>query len=663
MNVSRNDPCPCGSGLKFKKCCGKNSNNASHGTFASAAPQPIEFDRLVSLFHAGRYGELEHQAASLLEKFPESGLSWKLLCASLQMQGKNALRALQMAAKFLPEDAEAHNNLGLALQDVSQIESAVASYRQSLRVNPDDAAVWNNLGTALHDLGQYEGAVGSYHSALRLKPDYAVAYNNRGIAFQELRRYDDAVVSYRRALEIDPDYAEAHCNLGIALVRLGQLDDAINSYLTALKINPDSLDANRAYLAALLYQPAITSDTLFEKITSFTARMCLGLREINRPFPNSLEPCRKLRIGYVSSDFRYHPVGRNIMPLIGCHDRSKFEIYLYGNVLKPDSVTEWFKGAVAAWRSIVGVSDQDAAEMIRRDGIDILVFLAGRFDDNRPLIAACRAAPVQVSFHDPVSSGLKGMDYLLTDHALSPPDTKERFTERLFHLPTFYVHPPSIDMPDVKAPPARVNGYVTFGSFNNLSKVNEKVVALWSRVLHAVPDARLTIKYQNVFGNESTRRRYLGLFQEQGIEARRLDLVSASDTGGQHLARYAGIDIALDTFPFTGSTTTFEALWMGVPVVSLLGDHMVARWSGAMLKKLKLDELVARDEAGYVNIAQGLAQDLDRLESLRFSLRERVARSPLCDEQGRAYQIEKAFRWMWAKWCAEGGRIGEEVSL
>lgn len=655
MNVSRNEACPCGSGKKFKRCCGKASNNASHATFASAAPQPIELDRLVALFHKGRYAELEVQASLLLDKFPKSGICWKLLCASLQMQGKDALSALQKAAELLPDDAEAQNNLGLVLQDLKQFDSAVASYRRALKINPDNAEVWNSLGTALQDMGQLDVAVDSYRRALKIKPDYAEGYSNLGIAFQELRRQDDAVACYHRALKIKPDYEEAHRNLGVALASLGQLDEAIASYRQALEIQPDSLDTSRDYLAVWLYRPETTTEALYEKLSSFAARMSVGLHEIERPFLNSRDPRRKLRIGYVSSDFRYHPVGRNIMPLIGCHDRNKFEIYLYGNVLKPDSVTEWFKSAVTVWRSIVGVSDQDAAEMIRRDEIDILVLLAGRFDDNRPLIAACRAAPVQVSFHDPITSGLKAMDYLITDHGLSPRDTKESFTERLFHLPTFYVHPPSINMPDIGLPPARVNGYVTFGSFNNPSKVNEKVVALWARVLHAVPGSRLTIKYQNIFGNESLRRRFLDIFLSHGIEAQRLDLVSASDAGEQHLARYAGIDIALDTFPFTGSTTTFEALWMGVPVITLLGDHMVARWSGAMLKKLKLDELIARDEVEYVKIAQGLAQNLDRLETFRAGLRERVAQSPLCDEKRRTYQLERAFRWTWAKWCSDQG--------
>jgi predicted O-linked N-acetylglucosamine transferase (SPINDLY family) len=322
-------------------------------------------------------------------------------------------------------------------------------------------------------------------------------------------------------------------------------------------------------------------------------------------------------------------------------------------VKRPDEVMERFKSVADGWRSIVGVTDEAAAEMIRRDEIDILVLLAGRFDDNRPLIAAYQAAPVQVSFHDPATSGLRFMDYLITDSILSPRETREQFTERLVHLPTFYVHAPLVNAPAVNLLPARGKGYVTFGSFNNPSKVNARVVALWSRVLHAVPGSRLVLKYQNIFGNVSVRQSYFDLFIAQGIEAHRLDLISASDSSEQHMARYAAIDIGLDTFPFTGSTTTFEALWMGVPVITLLGDRMVARWSGAMLKKLRLDELIAQDEAEYVKIAQGLAQDLDRLESLRASLRERVAKSPLCDEKRRTNQIEKAYRWMWAKWCVE----------
>lgn len=614
MNVSRNDPCPCGSGLKFKRCCGKIEDEP----IAVATSLDDEFWELVALFHAGGYAEVEHRARNLLERHPESGFAWKLLGTALGVQGKDALPALQKAAALLPDDVDAHNNLGNALQDLGQLEAAVASYRRALAIKPDFASAQYNLGISLRGLGQL----------------------------------DAAVACYRKALEIKPDYAEAHNNLGKALQDIGLLDEAMASFRSALAIKPNCLDTNRAFLTALLYQPAIKIDALFAEHRACAARLSAADVSISRGFTNNPSSRKKLRIGYVSSDFRNHPVGRNIMPLIGRHDREKFEVYLYANVKRPDGLTDWFNGAADGWRSIVGLSDEAAAEMIRRDEIDLLVLLAGRFDDNRPLIAAYRAAPVQVSFHDPATSGLKAMDYLIADAMLSPRDTSEQFTERVVHLPTFYVHPPLAGAPEVTPLPAREKAYVAFGSFNNPSKVNERVVALWAKVLHAVPGSRLVLKYQNIFGNESVRKRCLELFLAQGIEAARLDLISASDSSEQHMARYAAVDIALDPFPFNGSTTTFEALWMGVPVITLLGDRMVARWSGAMLKKLQLDELIAHDETEYVAIAQGLAQNLERLESLRGGLRDRVAKSPLCDETRRARQVERLFRWMWAKWCA-----------
>lgn len=651
MSVSRNDPCPCGSGQKYKRCCGQASGrNASSSS--ALAPSSIEVDQLVALFHAGRFADLETRASRLLEKFPKSGLVWKLLCAALQMQGKNALQALRAAAKLLPDDPETQNNLGLALQDAGEIEAAVAAYRHALKVEPNNAEVWNSLGTAQHDLGAIDDAIASYKNALKINPAYAIGHKNIGISYQERGMQEHAITSYRRALEIQPDYAEVYWNLGVTLGSLGQLDDALASHRRALEIKPDYLPAKRSFLAALLYHPEITVEELFENLTRFAEQSRPALQESVHSFRNRPDAHRKLRIGYVSSDFRYHPVARNVTPLIEGADRERFDIYLYGNVQKPDSVTARFQSTVTAWRSILNMSDKDAAAIIRNDEIDILVLLAGRFDENRPLIAEYRAAPVQVSFHDPVSSGLKSMDYLITDGNLSPRDTKEKFTERLVRLPTFYLHPPLGSKPEVSSLPARDKKYVTFGSFNNLTKVNKRVVALWAQVLHAVPESRLILKFQDAFRNQRLRQHFLDLFMGHGIDAHRIDLISVKDMGEQHMARYAEIDIALDPFPFTGSTTTFEALWMGVPVVTLMGDHMVARWSGAMLKKIGLQELIANSESEYVDIAQGLAQNLDRLEALRLGLRERVASSPLCDEKRRTRQIERAFRWMWSKWCA-----------
>lgn len=616
---------------------------------------PVYHSNLAEVYRAlGKLPAAEQSYREVLRLSPSDPGAHFNLANILSGGGRpgEAIEHFQHALKLRPDYTDAYNNLAHAYGMLGRYDEAIACLKTVLKLDPGRADANNNLGIALEEQGKAKLALEYFRAAVRLQPDYAEAYSNLGNAYRDLGDLDEAEKNYRQALALNPNLAEACNNLGGVLGGRGAIDEALNAYLRALEIKPDYLDAKRAYLTTWLYRPDATVEDSFEQHSAFEARFCSALRAIDRPFTQSRHPLKKLRIGYVSSDFRNHPVGRNIMPLIGRHDRSKYEVYLYGNVKRPDSITEWFKNASEGWRSIAGMTDRAAAEMIRQDEIDILVLLAGRFDDNRPLIAAYRAAPVQVSFHDPATSGLQAMDYLMTDHVLSPRQTRERFTERLVHLPTFYLHAPMINVPEVSPLPARERGYVSFGSFNNLAKVNDQVAALWSRVLHAVPNSRLILKYQNIFGNARVRQRYLDLFGAYGIEAHRLDLVSASDTGEQHLARYGAIDIALDPFPFTGSTTTFEALWMGVPVITLPRETMVSRWSMAMLKKIQLDDLIARNEDEYVAAAQQLTGNLERLAQLRATLRERVANSPLCDERARARQIERTYRWMWQKWCA-----------
>jgi len=287
------------------------------------------------------------------------------------------------------------------------------------------------------------------------------------------------------------------------------------------------------------------------------------------------------------------------------------------------------------------------AALVRADEVDVLVVLAGRFDRNRPLVAAYRPAPVRVSFHDPGTSGLSAVEYLIADRTLVPRRREERFSERVVCLPSFYIHAP-LEGPQVGPLPAAERGYVTFGSFNNPAKVNDEVLALWGEVLRAVPGSRLKLKFKNWFGNQGLRERMLrGL----GSESDRVEFMAAEAARGEHLALYNDVDIALDPFPFTGSTTTFEALWMGVPVVTLAGAAMAGRWSASILQALKLPELVAGSRAEYVGIAAGLAGDLSRLAGLRAGLRDRVAGSPLCDGRSRARQVERIYRALWRRWC------------
>jgi predicted O-linked N-acetylglucosamine transferase (SPINDLY family) len=326
----------------------------------------------------------------------------------------------------------------------------------------------------------------------------------------------------------------------------------------------------------------------------------------------------------------------------------------YADVSAPDAMTARFQTAVDAWCPIAGLSDEDVAAKIRADRIDIVVVLAAHFDRNRPLVCAYRPAPIQISFHDLLTTGLEAVDYFIADRTVFPKGAVERFTERVIRLPSIYVHAPLAEVP-VPPPPAAAAGLVTFGSFNNPAKINDQVLALWAKVLAAAPGSRLLLKFRNWFLVPSLQARIGAALRGFGVDPSRIQFDGAPDQTAGHLARYGRIDIALDTFPFSGSTTTFEALWMGVPVITLTGATVASRWSASILHTLKLEEFVADTPERYVGAAAALAGDSARLAGLRSTLRERICRSPLVDGGLRARQIERVYRAVWRRWCARPG--------
>ncbi|MCS5612284.1 MAG: hypothetical protein NZ961_17830, partial [Candidatus Poribacteria bacterium] len=340
---------------------------------------------------------------------------------------------------------------------------------------------------------------------------------------------------------------------------------------------------------------------------------------------------RRLRVGYISSDFRKHVVALNVFPVIKNHNHDAFEIFLYSHVEFPDELTEVFRDCADHWRSILNKSDQEAADMIEEDGIDVLVVLAGRFDENRPTIAANRPAPIQVSFHDCATSGLEAMDYYLTDNILHPSDTPELFTEELYRLPYYYQYPVQEYLPEVKPSPVLTNGFITFGCFNKPEKINDTVIELWADVLRAVPESKLLLKYFNSYSEPDMSARWTSRFKKIGISEDRLIFQFNSDSRQTHLALYEQIDISLDPFPFNGATTTFESLSMGVPVVSLLGKHFVDRVAASIVTHAGYPEFAAKTKDDYVELAKNLASDIDNLNKLRLSMREILHKSKLCD--------------------------------
>jgi predicted O-linked N-acetylglucosamine transferase (SPINDLY family) len=587
------------------------------------------------------------RAASLAPGFAEAHNNLGFLLLERGDAGE-AAKQLELAIRIAPSLAAAHNNLGKAFHELGRFDDALASYRQAITLEPLNAAARVNIGTSLRNQGRLAQAEAELRRAVTDQPDLADAHYNLGVVWRDLGRLDEAAEALRRAVSLAPVRAEFHATAGLIANDRGVPGEAGAHCRRAVALRPDSISAHRQLLATTLYDPDLTQADRWQVHAAFGAAM---EARVTRPFgriTSDRDPARRLRIGYVSSDLRNHPVGRNFEQVLALRDRRNFEVFAYADIAVPDAMTDRLKGLVDVWRPGSGLSDQQLAEQIRADRIDILVLMAGRFDRNRPQLAAWRVAPVQVSFNDPATSGIAEMDYLIADRILAPRGGNEKFSERVIRLPSFYIHAPLSEAPAVKPPPRLARGYPTFGCFNNPAKLNDGTLRCWAELLAAVPEARLSLHFKNWYSSTWLQDR---VRRALGAQAERVSFDVGERRNVEHLAAYDSVDVALDPYPFTGSTTTFEALWMGVPVVTLLGETMVGRWSALMLHALKLDELVARTPRDYVEIAASLAKDGARLAAFRAGLRDKVSLSPLCDGARRARQMDRLYRVLWRRWC------------
>jgi predicted O-linked N-acetylglucosamine transferase (SPINDLY family) len=565
-----------------------------------------------------------------------------------------AVASYRRAIRLKPDYAEAYNNVGVALRKVGQLDQAIASCRQAVRLKADYAEAHNNLGVALRDLGQLDQAIASYRQAIRFKPNLAEAHNNLGVALKDAERFDEAVDSCRQAIRLRPDFAEAYNNLGMFLMEMGQLDETIAAHRQAIRVKPDDAGTHSNLVAALLYHPGYDAGTVFEEHRRWSQRHAEPLGKFIRPHTNDRDPDRRLRIGYVSADFRSHSVSWFLLPLFRRHDHGAFEIICYSDVSRCDGMTDKLRACADGWQEIVRRSDEQVAEKVRADKIDILVDLSGHTAGSRLRVFARRAAPVQVSYLGyPATTGLSQMDYRLSDSLADPPGkTESLHTEKLYRLAVCnwcYGEPDGA--PPVGPLPAEAGGPICFGTFNNFAKASPAIMDLWAAILIAAPSSRLIIKSRGL-AEESARRRINEWFASRGVGAERLELRGYQPDINSHLECYNRIDIALDTFPYHGTTTTCEALWMGVPVVTLAGSAHVSRVGVSLLSCVGLPELIAQSAEEYVSIAVGLARDLPRLAELRRTLRPRMGDSALMDAGRFARDMEAAYRQMWRNWCA-----------
>ncbi len=561
----------------------------------------------------------------------------------------HAADACSAAVRAKPDFAEAYSNLGNALKALGRLDEAVAAYNSAIRIKPELAEAHSNLGVALYDLGHLDEAAAAYRAALRIRPDYAEAYYNLGNALYDWARLIDAVAAHTTALRLKPDYAEAYCNRGNALKDLGRLDEAVASYTAAIGIKPDYADAHSNLLLCVHYLPGFRGRNILEIARRFADQVGTKFVPVLRCSP---DPDRRLRIGYVSGDFGRHPVGYFLSRVLANHDRVAVEIFCYSTSARADDMTTQLQSMADHWRSLVGWSDQAAADLVAGDGIDILVDLSGHTALNRLPMFARKPAPIQVSWLGYFgTTGLTAMDYVLADRFVAPEDAARDFTESIWHLPDSYLCFCPPDFECVVLPPPMTKGEpIVFGSFNNHAKLSSPTVALWSRILKRVAGSRLLLKTK-ALANAKECQQLLDQFARNGIEKERLCLEGASPRA-ELLSTYNRVDVALDPTPYGGGTTTAEALWMGVPVVTLRGATWVGRVGESILSTVGLSELVATSPDHYVEIAVGLASDESRLKALRSRLRHQLEASAFCDGTRFTRNLEQAYRSMWRKWCA-----------
>lgn len=566
---------------------------------------------------------------------------------------KEALVYYLRSIALNPGLAETHHNLGTIYRHLGQDADAYAAYIKALEVSPGNAEAHLKLGCLYLDQGSYADAMVYFERSIALKPDYSDAYLNLGHVMQNLDRLEDAEKYFRRSVELDPKSASPFNNLGNVLVRQGRLDEAMNSYRSALKINPKLPSVYSNLLLAMVYASSVTPEDLAETAREFGEKVANPLRR-DRPFPNTQETGRKLRIGYVSPDFRDHAVNYFFEPLLKSHDRERFEIFGYSNVkpIEQDAVTARLKKDFSHWRDIVELDDDQAADLIERDQIDILIDLAGHTANNRLMVFARKPAPVQVTWMGFVgTTGMDAIDYRVTDQYAEPPGMTEHLSiETLWRLPEIFScysghesRPAVIDHP-----PAEDNGYITFGSFNNFAKLTDPVLSLWAEIMRKVPDSRLLLVIAGI-DDPDFRSDVEIRFKSLGFDVDRLIFYKRSKAN--QFVLYNKVDIVLDPFPCNGGTTSMDSMWMGVPMVTLEGQHFISRIGVTILTNAGMPELIAKTAEDYVSLAVRLATDREWLRRLRSGMRERVEKSPLMDQQRFARNMEDAYRGMWRIWC------------
>lgn len=611
-------------------------------------------NNLGNIHHA--YQELDEAARcyrTALERDPDYVESLTNLSVVLNLQGDNATAEAycRKAIRLTPKLAGAHCNLGNILLSLGRFGEAVAAYREAHRLQPDLPEALVNLALVLEDSSYLIGTIEYYEKQLQRQPGNYLPHLRIGQALHALKRWDDAWLRLRRALELKPGATDTLFVLGVNYFYVGDVCAGIDCLRHALVGGPNAR-AQAGIIFDSLYLDKFSGYQLRVEYRNWAEQYLIRPSTVLRP-RDIVQAERRLSIGYVSRDFTRHSAAYFFEPILKNHDRYRVKVFCYSTLIKGDDFTDRFRMLADVWRDISTMSEKEVVKQVSEDNIDILVDLSGHTAGNRLDVFACKPAPIQVTYlGHPTTTGLAAIDYRFGDTVTDPAElTTDHYVEQLWQLPScFLTYQPPNDSPPVAELPLYTKGHVTFGSFNNVAKINDHVIAVWAEILTSIPSSRLLLK-SHVFTSSRGRARIVDGFSRHSVDQTRIELVDWRVDVQNHLELYGEVDIALDTFPYNGTTTSCEALWMGVPVICLEGDRHSARVGASLLTVLGLGDLLAKNSAEYVSIAVGLAGDPARQRALRESMRNRMRASTLLDHSGFTRRLEQAYREMWRIYC------------
>lgn len=610
-------------------------------------PTKNDINQVVTLFNQGNSIKTEKQAREFIRRFPSHAFGWKILGSVLQNVGRldESLAAKIKAVALSPNDAEAHYNLGNAFKARYELAQAEQYYRNAIGIKPDYAPPYYNLGLTLAEQNRWQAAVESYQQALQYNPNHVEAHSNLGDMFIEQHRLTEAEACYRTALRIDPQYMEAHNNLGILLKDQGRFSEAENFYRTAISLQPDArIHSN--LLFTYTYDTERDAEFYLAEAKRYGQRVAEKVTQKFSTWQGEPQPTR-LRVGFVSGDFWNHPVGYFLENLLAHLDSTKFELIAYPTIHRNDELTQRIKPYFSQWKSLVGLNDEAAASLIHADAVHILFDLSGHSAKNRLPAFAYKPAPLQISWLGYwATTGVAEIDAILVDETGVPPQNHWHFTEKVCYLPDTRLcfSAPKMDI-DVSTLPALSSGYITVGCFQNLTKVTDAVLAVWGRIFTQLPSARLRLQSKQLSDAQFTVQ-FFSRLNAAGISANRVDTHGFSSREA-YFSAHGQVDFILDSFPFTGGTTTCEALWMGVPTLTLAGNSLVENQGASLLAAAGLADWIAMDMKNYIEKAIVFASDVKQLAQLRSGLRERVLASPLFDGARFAKNFEHVLWQLW----------------